>query len=178
MSLRAVATSVQSETQAGALGIPLVELPRTGVDLAVDGADSVDPSLRLIKGLGGALVREKIVAAAARTFVVVVDAGKLHHRLRGPVPVEVIPFGSLATLAALESTGAAFDLRRGPDGSPALSDNGNLIADGAFTALDDPEGGEGTASSSAWRTWSSPATPTAPSNASPPRSRVLAAAGG
>jgi ribose 5-phosphate isomerase A len=100
----------------------------------------VDPSLRLIKGLGGALVREKIVAAAARIFVVVVDAAKLHDRLRGPVPVEVIPFGSLATLAALESTGAAFDIRRGPDGSPALSDNGNLIADGAFTTLDDPEG--------------------------------------
>ena len=140
MSLRGVATSDRSEAQARALGIPLVELGRNGVDLAVDGADSVDPDLRLVKGLGGALVREKIVAAAARVFVVVVDAGKLHERLRGPVPVEVIPFGHEATLAALEPTGAVFALRRGAGGAPLLSDNGNLIADGAFTAVEDPEG--------------------------------------
>jgi len=140
MSLTAVATSVQSETQARALGIPLVELGRTGVDLAVDGADSVDPDLRLVKGLGGALLREKIVAASARRFVVVVDASKLHPRLRGPVPVEVVPFGVEATLAALESTGAFFELRRAGDGSLFHSDNGNYVADGRFTAIEDPEG--------------------------------------
>ncbi len=140
MSLRGVATSVESETQARGLGIPLVELGRTGVDLAVDGADSVDPSLRLVKGAGGALVREKIVAAAARRFVVVVDAAKLHDRLRGRLPVEVVPFGWEATLAALESTGAAFSLRLGADGAPLHTDNGNLLADGAFSAIEDPEG--------------------------------------
>jgi ribose 5-phosphate isomerase A len=140
MSLSGVATSEQSAAQARSLGISLVELGRDGVDLAVDGADSVDPDLRLVKGLGGALVREKIVAAAARVFVVVVDVGKLHARLRGPVPVEVVPFGVAATLAALEPTGAVFELRRGADGSPLLSDNGNLIADGAFTSIEDPEG--------------------------------------
>jgi ribose 5-phosphate isomerase A len=140
MRLQAVATSLQSEEQARALGIPLVELGRVGVDLAVDGADSVDPELRLVKGLGGALLREKIVAMAARSFVVVVDASKLHPRLRGPVPVEVVPFGHEATLAALESTGAFFELRRGRDGEPVRSDNGNLVADGSFAVVEDPEG--------------------------------------
>lgn len=139
-SLRGVPTSVQSEEQARSLGIPLVALGRTGVDLAVDGADSVDPSLRVVKGAGGALVREKIVAAAARRFVVVVDSAKLHDRLRGKLPVEVVPFGWEATLAALESTGAAFTLRLDSSGEPVRSDNGNLIADGAFTVLEDPEG--------------------------------------
>ena len=139
-SLSGVPTSVASEEQARGLGIPLVELGRTGVDLAVDGADSVDLSLRVVKGAGGALVREKIVAAAARRFVVVVDSAKLHDRLRGKVPVEVVPFGWEATLAALESTGAAFSLRLGAGGSPLLSDNGNYIADGAFSVLEDPEG--------------------------------------
>jgi ribose 5-phosphate isomerase A len=140
LDLRGVPTSRQSEAQAREQGIPLVELGRTGVDLAVDGADSVDPDLRLIKGAGAALVREKIVAAAARRFVVVVDAGKLHDRLHGKVPVEVVPFGWEATLAALESTGAAFDLRRDASGSPVVSDNGNLVADGLFTVVEDPEG--------------------------------------
>jgi ribose 5-phosphate isomerase A len=140
MRLSAVATSRQSEQQAREEGIPLVELGRDGVDLAVDGADSVDPDLRLVKGAGGALIREKIVAAAARRFVVVVDSGKLHERLRGGVPAEVVHFGWPATLAALENTGAAFDLRRAPDGAPQLSDNGNLLADGRFTVVDDPEG--------------------------------------
>jgi ribose 5-phosphate isomerase A len=140
MSLRGVPTSDQSAAQASSLGIPLVELGRLGVDLAVDGADSVDPSLRLVKGLGGALLREKIVAVAAQRFVVVVDPSKLHDRLRGPLPVEVLPFGHEATLAALESTGAVFSLRLASDGSPVRSDNGNLIADGAFRSMEDPEG--------------------------------------
>lgn len=140
MDLRGVATSQQSAAQARQEGIQVVELGRRGVDLAVDGADSVGPDLRLVKGGGGAHVREKIVAAAARRFVVVVDAGKLHDRLRGPVPVEIVQFGREATLAALEMTGAVFDLRTGPDGSPRLSDNGNLLADGRFAAIEDAEG--------------------------------------
>jgi ribose 5-phosphate isomerase A len=140
MSLCGIPTSERSAAQARDEGIPLVELGRLGVDLAVDGADSVDPDLRLVKGAGGAMLREKIVAAAARRFVVVVDAAKLHDRLRGPLPVEVVHFGWEATLAALESTGAVFDLRTGPDGEPVLSDNGNLIADGRFTVIEDAEG--------------------------------------
>jgi len=140
MSLTGVATSLRSEAQAREEGIPLVELDRHGVDLAVDGADSVDPELRLIKGAGGALVREKIVAAAARRFVVVVDSSKLHRHLGGVLPIEVIDFGWRATLAALESTGIAFDLRRDAAGQPVRSDNGNLVADGRVAAIEDPEG--------------------------------------
>jgi ribose 5-phosphate isomerase A len=140
MSLTGVPTSRASELLAHDAGIPLVELSARGIDLAVDGADSVDPDLRLIKGLGGALVREKIVAAAARRFVVVVDEGKLRDHLHGAVPVELIPFGWHATLAALEATGAPFALRRGAQDEPVVSDNGNLIADGRYPSIDDPEG--------------------------------------
>ena len=140
MTLRGVPTSRRSEAQALQEGIPLIELGRTGVDLAVDGADSVDPDLRLVKGAGGALVREKVVAAAARRFVVVVDGSKLHDHLLGPVPVEVVHFGWQATLAALEATGAVFDLRLDIAGQPLLSDNGNLLAEGRFSVIEDAEG--------------------------------------
>ena len=140
MRVTGVPTSTRSADQAQQEGIPLAELGRHGVDLAVDGADSVDRDLRLVKGAGGALLRERIVAAAARRFVVVVDASKLHDRLRGAVPVEIVPFGWEATLAALEPTGAVFQLRRTSDGSPAVSDNGNLIADAPFRTVEDPEG--------------------------------------
>lgn len=140
LRLRGVATSTASEALAREVGIPLVDLDEKGVDLAVDGADAVDPDLRLVKGAGGALVREKIVAAAARRFVVVVDRGKVRQHLGGLVPVEIVPFGWRATLAALAGTGAEFALRRDSAGSPLLSDNGNLLADGDFGVIDDPEG--------------------------------------
>jgi ribose 5-phosphate isomerase A len=134
-----VATSDATTQLAAEQGIAVEALDRRGLDLAVDGADEVDPDLRLLKGRGGALVREKIVAAAARSFVVVVDETKLRAALAGIVPVEVVPFGVDRTLALLESTGAPFALRRA-GGAPAVSDNGNLIADGEYAALDDPEG--------------------------------------
>ncbi len=140
MQLRAVATSLASAALAAREGIPLLELAAAGVDLAVDGADVVDTDLRLIKGHGGALVRERIVAAAARRFVVVVDDGKLSPRLGGSVPVEVLPFGWRHTLTLLAATGAEFRLRRDADGEPVQSDNGNLIADGEFAPIGDPEG--------------------------------------
>jgi ribose 5-phosphate isomerase A len=141
MRLQGVPTSRRSEEQAREEGIPLVPLERSGVDLAVDGADSVDHDLRLVKGAGGALLREKVVAAAARRFVVVVDPSKLHDRLGGVLPVEVLPFGCEATLAALAAeTGTAFQLRLDPAGRPLLTDNGNLLADARFASIDDPEG--------------------------------------
>lgn len=140
LRLRGVATSRASEALAMEAGIPLIEADADGLDLAVDGADAVDPDLRLIKGGGGAHVREKIVAAAARRFVVVVDSAKLFDRLSGAVPVEILPFGSAATLTGLHQTGAAFELRRDSDGAPVISDNGNLIADGHFDSIADPEG--------------------------------------
>lgn len=140
MRLRGVATSSASERQARDLGIPVVELGRDGVDLAVDGADAVDGQLRLIKGAGGALLREKIVAAAARRFVVVVDSSKLRDPLGGRVPVEIVPFGHAATLAALERvTDTEARLRPGLDG-PYVTDNGGLVTDLEVSEIDDPEG--------------------------------------
>lgn len=140
LRVEAVATSEASSRLAAEQGIELTELDRRGLDLAVDGADQVDPDLRLIKGGGGAEVREKVVAAAARRFVVVVDSSKLVDQLRGPVPVEILPFGAEATLAALEECGARFRLRTGEGGARGLSDSGNLLADGEYGVIPDPEG--------------------------------------
>lgn len=139
LQVSAVATSVASAALAARQGIPLLELDGQGVDLAVDGADVVDADLRLVKGRGGALVRERIVAAAARRFVVVVDDSKVHTQIRGPVPVELVPFGCHHTMALLSNLGAAFRLRLGQDGEPLQSDNGNLIADGDFAGIAEPE---------------------------------------
>ena len=140
LRISGVGTSHASEEQARALGIPIVELDARGLDLAVDGADVVDPQLRLIKGAGAALLREKIVAAAARRFVVVVDDGKLRDRFGGLVPVEVVRFGVGATLRLLAETGTEFALRRDLRGQPVVTDNGNWVADGPFPAIADPEG--------------------------------------
>ena len=129
MRIRGVPTSVASERQAREGGIELVELDAGGLDLAVDGADAVDHDLRLLKGAGGAMVREKVVAAAARRFVVIVDASKLVDPLAGIVPVEVLRFGAAATTAAVEAVcGAPSRVRPGLDG-PFVTDNGNLIVD-------------------------------------------------
>jgi ribose 5-phosphate isomerase A len=136
----AVATSLASAALAAARGIPLLELDAGGVDLAVDGADTVDPDLRLLKGLGGALVRERIVAAAAQQFVVVADQTKLRPHLSGFVPVELLAFGWHHTMTLLDQTGATFALRLDAAGEPLRSDNGNLIADGEFAPIADPEG--------------------------------------
>jgi ribose 5-phosphate isomerase A len=140
LRVSAVATSLASAALAAGRGIPLLELDARGVDLAVDGADTVDPDLRLLKGLGGALVRERIVAAAARRFVVVADESKLRAHLAGYVPVEVLMFGWHHTMTLLDQTGAPFELRLDAAGEPLRSDNGNLIADGEFAPIADPEG--------------------------------------
>jgi ribose 5-phosphate isomerase A len=140
LAISAVATSLASAQLAARQGLVLVELDSAGVDLAVDGADLVDPDLRLVKGLGGALVRERIVAAAAQRFVVVADEGKLRAHLSGPVPVEVLAFGWPHTATLLAECGASFQIRRDGSGRPLRSDNGNLIADGSFGAIEDPEG--------------------------------------
>jgi len=140
LRIRAVATSVASATLAVQHGIIVEELGAGGLDLAVDGADSVDPALRLIKGKGGAMVREKIVAAAATRFVVIVDDSKYMAQLSGRVPVEVIHFGSARTLAVLsERTSLEFTYRIGADGELITTDNGNLIADSEFTDVPEPE---------------------------------------
>ncbi|MDQ6856834.1 MAG: ribose-5-phosphate isomerase RpiA [Candidatus Dormibacteraeota bacterium] len=140
LHVSAVATSLASAALAARQRIPLVELDAGGVDLAVDGADTIDPDLRLLKGLGGALVRERIVAAAASRFVIVADESKLGSHLSGFVPVELLVFGWHHTMTLLDQTGTSFALRLDAAGEPLRSDNGNLIADGEFGPIADPEG--------------------------------------
>jgi ribose 5-phosphate isomerase A len=136
-----VATSLETERLAREAGIPMEPLDARVLDLAIDGADELDARLELIKGRGGALVRERLVALQAREFVVVVDHTKRVARLgeRSPVPVELLPFGVEATLARLAAQcGRAPVLRRGGDGSAVHSDNGNLLADLPLGVIADP----------------------------------------
>ncbi len=135
-----VPTSERTAELARRASIPLTTLhEQPALDLALDGADEVAPDLSLIKGRGGALLREKIVEAAARRFVVVVDESKLVDQLgKGPLPVEVIPFGWRTVVPHLESLGATVDLRRGADGQPFITDEGNYILDCRFPGIPDP----------------------------------------
>ena len=135
-----VPTSEVSATLARQLGIPLVDEP-ISLDVAVDGADEVDPHLDLVKGYGGALVREKVVAAAARRFIVLVGAEKLVPALgaRGRLPVEVVPFAVPFCRRRLTELGHAPTLRA-KDGAPFVTDNGNLILDAAVGPIADPAG--------------------------------------
>lgn len=136
-----VATSIATERRAQELGLPLVTLEDVeGVDVAIDGADEVDPRLNLIKGGGGAHFREKVVARSARSVLIVVDASKLVPVLgtRMPVPVEVHPFGWRQTKVALESLWCTATLRLGA-GDPFRTDNGNYILDCKFGAIPKPE---------------------------------------
>jgi len=136
-----VPTSERTAAQARALGIALGDLAdHPELDLTIDGADEVHTgTLDLIKGLGGALLREKIVAAASRRMVVIVDQSKLVPSLGGTcrLPVEVAAFGWAATKRHLERAGADARLRQAPDGTPFRTDGGNLILDCAI-AIDDP----------------------------------------
>lgn len=141
-NLVGVPTSEDTAARARQLEIPLASLAEHPVlDLTIDGADEVDPSLNLIKGLGGALLREKIVAAVTRRFVIIADASKRVQRLgtRAPVPVEVDPFSESIQPPFLTSLGAEVEMRRLPDGAPLLTDGGNLIYDCRFPdGIDDP----------------------------------------
>ena len=128
--------------EARQLGIPLTALEQHPVlDLTIDGADEVDPELRLIKGGGGALLREKIVAQNSRREVIVVDDSKLSARLgtRHAVPVEVTPFGWATQRAFLEDLGARVELRLEVDGRPFHTDQGGLLLDCAFGPIERPE---------------------------------------
>jgi len=138
-----VPCSEQVADQARAAGISLTSLEeRPGLDLTIDGADEVDPQLNLIKGGGGALLREKIVAQASRREIIVVDESKLSPRLgtRWPLPVEVVPFGWPGQAAFLESLGARVELRRVDQSRPFVTDGGNYILDAHFGPLTDPAG--------------------------------------
>jgi ribose 5-phosphate isomerase A len=142
LRVAAIPSSEATAALARQFGVPLTSLAKhRRIDVTIDGADQVERgTLNLIKGLGGALLREKIVAAASDRFVVVVDDEKLVDRLgeHAPVPVEVARFGWQATAAALERLGAEPELRRG-DSGPFVTDGGNLILDCHFGPIASPK---------------------------------------
>lgn len=142
-----VPTSEATRAQAERLGIPLSTLDETPyLDLTIDGADEIDTELRLIKGGGGALLREKIVAVASQRVVIIADHTKRVETLgKFPLPVEVVQFGLTATRDMIESLAAdvgcegAITLRKGSDGKPFVTDNGNYILDCAFDMIEDAD---------------------------------------
>lgn len=136
-----IPTSRATEELALSLGIPLGTLEDyPNIDLTIDGADEVDPNLNLIKGMGGALVREKIVAASSRKEIIVVDDGKVVRQLgtRSPLPVEVIPFGRKFVSDRLSVFGGRPELRV-KSGAVFTTDNGNNILDTTFDGIRDPK---------------------------------------
>ncbi len=138
--VKGVPTSEATRALAEAAGIPLVDLPPEGVDLAIDGADEIDPALNLIKGHGGALLREKIVEGVAKRFIVVADHSKLVPALgQKALPIEVVPFGYRATLRAIAALGAEVELRMEGE-APFLTDSGHYLVLGHFGSIGDPIG--------------------------------------
>lgn len=134
-----VPTSIQTEQQAIQLGIPLTTLAeQPQLDLTVDGADEVDPQFDLIKGLGGALLREKIVAATSSRFIVIVDESKMVVQLgtRCPLPIEVLPFGWEATSRSILALDGQPELRFA-DEKPFQTDQGNYILNTTFDGISD-----------------------------------------
>lgn len=130
-----VPTSIRTGREARQVGIPLEGIvERPYLDLTVDGTDEVDPGLNLIKGMGGALLREKMVAQASHRFVIIADDGKVVERLGtvSPLPVEVVDWGYAVHIGFLEQQGAKVDVRSFDDGPPFKSDNGNVILDCTF----------------------------------------------
>lgn len=137
-----VPTSFQTAMRARECGVPLTTLDdHPVIDLAIDGADEVDPHLNLIKGRGAAMTREKCVAAAAFQFIVVVDEAKVVSRFAAPVPVEVLPFAVTPAMAQLRGLGCRPVIREGvkKDG-PVITDNGNYVVDCTFPSITDPAG--------------------------------------
>jgi ribose 5-phosphate isomerase A len=137
-----IPTSQRTADRAAALGIPLTSVSaHRQIDLTIDGADEVEHgTLNLVKGLGGALLHEKIVASHSRRLVIIADGAKLVDRLgtHGPVPVEIVAFGIDATQAALEGLGAEAHVRLSAEGQPFVTDSGNRIIDCNFGAIADP----------------------------------------
>jgi ribose 5-phosphate isomerase A len=139
--IRGIPCSRIIEAEARQAGIPLTTLEDDPViDLTIDGADEVDPAFNLIKGGGGALLREKIVAQASRREIIVVDESKMSPALgtHWAVPVEVVPFGWRSQAQYLEALGGRPCRRLGPDGQPFVTDQGNYILDCNFGPIADP----------------------------------------
>jgi ribose 5-phosphate isomerase A len=135
-----IPTSEASRMLAGEVGVSLTTLKNhPEIDVTVDGADEVSPELDLIKGLGGALVREKIVAHASKRVIIVVDDSKMVDKLgkRAPIPVEVVPFAVDSVMLQLVRWNGSVKIRE-REGRPFVSDNGNLIVDWQFGVIDQP----------------------------------------
>jgi ribose 5-phosphate isomerase A len=141
LRIRGIPTSARSREQAASLGIPLTTLDDCPeIDVTVDGADEVDPQLRLIKGGGGALLREKIVASASEQLVIIADETKRVSVLgKFALPVEVIKFAQVVVKKNIEALGAQVSLRRDANGNPYLTDENNHILDCHFGQISDPE---------------------------------------
>ncbi|WP_042454342.1 ribose-5-phosphate isomerase RpiA [Neobacillus dielmonensis] len=139
LSIRGIPTSKQTEKLAKELGIPLVSFHEIDhIDVAIDGADEVNPEYNLIKGGGGALLREKIIAKAAHTFIVVADSQKMVNQLGVfPLPVEVLPFGVEMTSKYIEELGCSAKLRL-QEGNPYQTDNRHYILDCSFQTISNP----------------------------------------
>lgn len=140
LNIRAIASSEDSERLGRSYGIPFVTFEECrSLDLTVDGADEVAPKLALIKGGGGKLLREKIVASASKRFVIVADASKQVEKLgRFPLPVEVIPMAAPLVSDSLRKLGFTPSLRVKPDGARYITDEGNLILDCSGLLMEDP----------------------------------------
>jgi ribose 5-phosphate isomerase A len=141
LRVRGIPTSDRSREMAQGLGIPVTTLEEyQEIDVTVDGADEVDPQLRLIKGGGGALLREKIVASATKRQIIVADATKQVKALgKFPLPVEVIKFAQPLVAKRIAALGANVQLRTGVDGKPFITDENNHILDCRFGEIRDPD---------------------------------------
>ena len=142
LKIRGIPTSERTCELAVHAGIPLTTLDEVQqIDVGIDGADEIDPELNLIKGGGGALLREKIVASAARKFVVIADSSKQVPVLGAfPLPVEVIPFAEALLSRRIAALGASVTLRKAPSGDPFRTDEGHHILDCRFGPIADPAG--------------------------------------
>jgi ribose 5-phosphate isomerase A len=140
LKIRGIPTSVQTKDLATSLGIPLATLEEfQQIDVTIDGADEFDPQLNLIKGGGGALLREKVIASATHQVVIIADSSKQVRMLgKFPLPVEIIPFAQPLVAKRITALGASVKLRQMADGSPFITDEGHHILDCHFGQIPDP----------------------------------------
>lgn len=140
LKIKGIPTSDRTQELAESLGIPLTTLEENPqLDITIDGADEFDPGLHLIKGGGGALLREKIIASASRQMVVIADSSKQVPVLGAfPLPVEVVPFGEAVVVRKIQALGATVKRRIAHDGGPYKTDQGNYILDCSFGQIPDP----------------------------------------
>jgi len=140
LKIRGIPTSVHTKELAASLGIPLTTLDEfQQIDVTIDGADEIDSELRLIKGGGGALLREKIVASASRQLVIIADSTKQVPALgKFPLPVEVTPFAQALVAKKIAALGASVKVRQRADGNAFITDEGHHILDCSFGRISDP----------------------------------------